>query len=54
MTSRNDAVMAPDRVSNAIDNLISHIVPRDPEEDDDVAQQRHDTCFELAKTIIDR
>lgn len=46
--------MAPDRVSNAIDNLISHLIPRDPDEDDAAAQQRHDTCFELARTIIDR
>lgn len=46
--------MAPDRVSNAIDSLISHLVPRDPNEDEATAQQRHDSCFELAKTLIDR
>lgn len=45
--------MAPDRITNAIDNLVSHLIPRDPQEDEDSAQKRHDMCFELAKTIID-
>ncbi|KAG9251997.1 Spc98 family-domain-containing protein [Emericellopsis atlantica] len=45
--------MPPDRISNAIDNLIAHIVPRDPTQDDQAAQQHHDTCFELAKSLID-
>merc|ERR1712000_101168 len=45
--------MPPDRISNAIDNLVAHIVPRDPAQDDQAAQQHHDTCFELAKSLID-
>ncbi|KAH7326286.1 Spc98 family-domain-containing protein [Stachybotrys elegans] len=45
--------MAPDRITNAIDSLIAHIIPNDPHEDDAVAQQRHDACFELVKSIID-
>ncbi|KAF7545398.1 hypothetical protein G7046_g9574 [Stylonectria norvegica] len=45
--------MAPDRITNAIDSLIAHLVPSDANEDEDVAQERHDTCFELVKTILD-
>lgn len=46
--------MPPDRITNAIDNLVSHLVPRNPEDDDAAAQERHDNCFELVKTYIDR
>ena len=46
--------MAPDRISNAIDSLVSHLIPRNPQEDDAAAQERHNLCFELSKTIIDR
>jgi len=46
--------MAPDRITNAIDSLITHIVPSDPNDPDEVAQERHDTCFEIVKSIIDR
>ncbi|KAK2681328.1 hypothetical protein RAB80_003121 [Fusarium oxysporum f. sp. vasinfectum] len=45
--------MAPDRITNAIDSLITHIVPSDPNDPEDVAQERHDTCFEIVKSIID-
>ncbi|KAK5987456.1 Spindle pole body component alp6 [Cladobotryum mycophilum] len=45
--------MAPDRVANAIDNLITHIIPTDPQEDAATANKRHDACYELVKTIID-
>ncbi|KAH6899663.1 Spc98 family-domain-containing protein [Thelonectria olida] len=45
--------MAPDRITNAIDSLIAHIVPTDPNDTDEAAQQRHDTCFELVKSILD-
>jgi gamma-tubulin complex component 3 len=40
------------RVSNAIDSLITHLVPGNP--DDQTAQERHDACFELVRAIIDR
>jgi gamma-tubulin complex component 3 len=46
--------MAPDRITNAIDSLIAHIVPTDPNDTDEAAQERHDTCFELVKSILDR
>lgn len=46
--------MAPDRIANAIDSLIAHVIPRDPNGDKEVEQERHDACFELVKTIIDR
>ena len=44
------------RVSNAIDSLITHLVPGNPNEpnDDDQAQERHDACFELVRKIFDR
>ncbi|CAG9949645.1 unnamed protein product [Clonostachys rosea f. rosea IK726] len=42
----------PDRVTNAIDNLISHLIPRDPREDESAVQERHDACFELARNLI--
>lgn len=41
------------RISNAIDSLISHIVPTDPDDDDESAQERHNNCFELVKTILE-
>ncbi|CAM1501082.1 Fc.00g102440.m01.CDS01 [Cosmosporella sp. VM-42] len=45
--------MAPDRITNAIDSLIAHLVPSDPDGDEEAAQERHDTCFELVNTILD-
>lgn len=46
--------MAPDRIANAIDSLITHLIPINPHEDEDAAQQRHDNCFEFVKTLIER
>lgn len=46
--------MAPDRITNAIDSLIAHLVPSDSNDDEQEAQERHDNCFELVKTILDR
>ncbi|KKA26802.1 hypothetical protein TD95_004355 [Thielaviopsis punctulata] len=40
------------RITNAIDRLISHIIPEDPDEDETIAQQRHDHCFNVTKTIL--
>ncbi|KAJ4309489.1 Microtubule-nucleating Tub4p (gamma-tubulin) complex component [Fusarium piperis] len=45
--------MAPDRITNAIDSLITHLVPTNPDDTEEVAQERHDTCFEIVKSIID-
>ncbi|RMJ08686.1 hypothetical protein CDV36_011702 [Fusarium kuroshium] len=45
--------MAPDRITNAIDSLITHLVPSNPNDTEEVAQERHDTCFEIVKSIID-
>ncbi|KAJ9156445.1 Spindle pole body component [Pleurostoma richardsiae] len=41
------------RISNAIDSLIAHLVPSDASEDEEAAQERHDNCFELVKTLLD-
>ncbi|KAG5981700.1 hypothetical protein E4U55_002681 [Claviceps digitariae] len=45
--------MASERIISALEHLIAHIVPSDPEEDADAAQDRHDACLELVTSIID-
>ncbi|PHH89049.1 hypothetical protein CDD83_6717 [Cordyceps sp. RAO-2017] len=45
--------MAPDRIANAIDSLIAHLIPRNRRDDEAAAQDRHDACFALVKSIID-
>lgn len=40
------------RILSAVDSLIQHIVPKDPREDPDDAQDRHDNCLELVTAII--
>ncbi|KAK0708757.1 Spc98 family-domain-containing protein [Apiosordaria backusii] len=42
------------RISNAIDSLITHLVPSNPNDDEQTAQERHDACFELVRTIFER
>ncbi|KAK4191512.1 Spc98 family-domain-containing protein [Podospora australis] len=42
------------RISNAIDSLITHLVPSNPHEDERTAQARHDACFELVREIFER
>jgi hypothetical protein len=34
--------------------LIAHIVPSDPDEDADTAEQRHNACLEHLASIIER
>lgn len=49
--------MAPnkdDRVADAVDRLITHLIPSDPNEDEEAAQERHDYCFELVKGVLER
>lgn len=50
---RGDAAMASERIIAALGQLIAHIVPSDPDEDPDSAQDRHDACLELVTSIID-
>lgn len=45
--------MAPDRIATAIDSLIAHVIPSKPGESDDAAQQRHDACFDIVRSIVD-
>ncbi|KAF4508283.1 hypothetical protein G6O67_004687 [Ophiocordyceps sinensis] len=45
--------MAPDRIANAIDSLIAHLVPQIPRQDESAARERHDACFARVKSIID-
>jgi len=48
--------MAPNsnKLVDAVDRLITHIVPTNPKEDEEAAQERHDNCFELVKNILER
>ncbi|KAM7223342.1 Spc97/Spc98 family protein [Rhypophila decipiens] len=41
------------RISNAIDSLINHLIPSNPRDDEQTAQDRHDACFQIVKSIID-
>ncbi|KAI8278996.1 Spindle pole body component alp6 [Colletotrichum sp. SAR11_240] len=41
------------RIAGAVDSLIAHLVPNDPHEDDAAAQERHDNCFDLVKSVLD-
>lgn len=42
------------RIASAIHSLIDHLVPIDPQEDKDAADERHDACFQLAKSMLER
>ncbi|KAK5660139.1 hypothetical protein OQA88_13608 [Cercophora sp. LCS_1] len=42
------------RIANAIHSLVDHLVPGDPNEDKDVTEERHNACFQLAKSILER
>jgi gamma-tubulin complex component 3 len=49
--------MAPNkdnRIVDAVDRLIGHLIPTDPNEEEEVATERHDNCFELVRTILER
>ena len=41
-----------ERIRAAIDSLIAHIVPTNPYEDDDSAQERIESTVELVSTIL--
>lgn len=43
--------MAPDRITSAIDSLITHLIPGDPDESEQ-ARKQHDRHFELVKSMI--
>lgn len=42
------------KLVDAVDRLITHIIPTNPREGEDAAQKRHDDCFELVKNILER
>ncbi|KAH6627114.1 Spc98 family-domain-containing protein [Chaetomium sp. MPI-SDFR-AT-0129] len=41
------------RVANAIDSLITHLVPANVHDDEQTAQERHDASFEIVRDILD-
>ena len=42
------------RIGNAIDSLIAHVVPSNPYEAEEDAQERHDATFDLVRELIDK
>lgn len=44
--------MASDKIASAIDGLINHLVPDNPNDSEDQAQEQHDRQFALVKSII--
>ncbi|KAK0635875.1 Spc98 family-domain-containing protein [Bombardia bombarda] len=42
------------RISNAIDSLITHLIPINPHDDEQTVQERHDVCFELVRSIFEQ
>ncbi|KAK1756884.1 spindle pole body component alp6 [Echria macrotheca] len=42
------------RIANAIHSLIDHLVAGDVNEDKDSAEERHDACFDLARSILEQ
>jgi gamma-tubulin complex component 3 len=42
------------RISNAVDSLIAHLVPGSADDDEQRAQERHDACVDIVRTILDR
>lgn len=49
--------MAPskdDRVADAVERLITHLIPANPREDEGTVQERHDYCFELVKSVLEK
>ncbi|SPN97285.1 related to GCP3 (gamma-tubulin complex) [Cephalotrichum gorgonifer] len=42
-----------DRIVDAVDKLISHLIPPGPHDDEEAAQERHDHCFEIVKNILE-
>lgn len=46
--------MAPDRITTAIDSLIANLVPNDPNQGEDAAQEQHDRCFQMVKETLER
>lgn len=42
------------RVSTAVEGLITHLVPGNANDDEQAAQARHDACFELVRDILER
>lgn len=43
---------AEQRIHNAVDSLIAHLVPHDTSEDEKTAQEHHDSCFKLVTSIL--
>ncbi|EGX90178.1 Gamma tubulin complex protein 3 [Cordyceps militaris CM01] len=44
--------MASDKIATAVDSLIDHLIPTNPDDDERQAQDQHDRCFDLVKSTI--
>jgi hypothetical protein len=50
MTSRQ----LPSRIDVALEKLVDHILPNDPDEYQDLAQERFERCIEIGKHLLTR
>ncbi|KAJ3472944.1 hypothetical protein NLG97_g10616 [Lecanicillium saksenae] len=44
--------MASDKITGAIDSLINHLIPNNPDDSEEQAQEQRDRHFELVKSVI--
>lgn len=44
--------MASDKITSAVDSLIDHLMPNNPDHSEEQAQEQHDRHFRLVKKII--
>ncbi|CAK7222247.1 Microtubule-nucleating Tub4p (gamma-tubulin) complex component [Sporothrix eucalyptigena] len=51
--ARKAAPVMSDRINTAINGLIHHFVPDDPNEDEDAAQRRQQYCFNMVRTVLE-
>lgn len=55
---KHNAIMPPldrdIRVGNAIESLITHIIPTNPYEDEETANERHETYLEMVQSLLNR
>ncbi|ERS95935.1 hypothetical protein HMPREF1624_07470 [Sporothrix schenckii ATCC 58251] len=53
LPARKAAPVMSDRINTAINGLIHHFVPEDPNEDEDAAQRRQQYCFNMVRTVLE-
>ncbi|KAL1901866.1 Microtubule-nucleating Tub4p (gamma-tubulin) complex component [Sporothrix stenoceras] len=51
--ARKAVPVMSDRINTAINGLIHHFVPEDPNEDEDAAQRRQQYCFNMVRNVLE-